>query len=290
MTAVPASTLGPLVNGYTIRAGPPKSTVVPGASSLASLRDVAVSGTLLKKQVIAIDPRTEKRTVSLGAKGGTCRFEADGDLHFCLGVNQLQPHNTCEVQHAAAWLSTFQGSVGQPIVATGFLRCLFEHPGFRPNDDAHIFAIQPVYRVRLTGQSPNFEVLPDPGSIHTWLSPHPLNLQDEKIRVTYDEKADSLTFTNMDGQDENYVRVPGTMGQVLPRSGGVVHDSFTLTSPDIGHPIQVFVLEGTNAAAQMGQLAAADIVLVALRGIEITQALAGKYVIRLLAVDIQPGA
>lgn len=290
MATTPASTLSPLVNGYALRTGPPKTIVVPGASSLAALQVVTVSGTLLKKQTIAIEPTTGRRTVSLGAHGGAYGIEADGDLHFCLGVKPLQPHITCEVQHATPWLSTFQGSVGQPIAATGFFRCLFEHPGFHPNDDAHIFEIHPVYAASLAGNSPTFDVgLPDAASIHTWTSPHLLNVQDGKIRVAYDRKADTLTFTNMDGQDENYVRVPGTVGQVRPSPGGTAPASFTLTSPDIGHPIEVLVLPGTNAATQLARLATTDVVLVALRGIDLARALAGRYVIRLLAIDIQPG-
>ncbi len=290
MAAVPASTLAPWVNAYRISAGPPKSIVVPWASSLAALQDVTVSGTLLKKQVIVLDPRTGKRTVSLGANGGAYGIEADGDLHFCLGVTPLQPHITCEVQHAAAWLSTFQASLGRPIVASGFFRCLFEHPGFQPKDDAHIFEIHPVYAASLGGQSPAFDVgIPDPGSIHTWNSPHPLNVQDGKIRVAYDRAGDALTFTNMDGEDENYVRVPGTMGPTQPGPGGTAPASFTLTSPDIGHPIQVLVVPGTNAARQLASLPSPSVVLVALRGIDLAQALVGRYVIRLLAIDLQPG-
>jgi hypothetical protein len=263
---------------------------VPNASSLASLQDISVSGTLLKKQVIAISPKTRKRSVSLGANGGAYGIEADGDLHFCLGVKPLQPHITCEVQHATAWLSTFEASVGQPITASGYFRCLFEHPGFQAKDDAHIFELHPVYEVGFSGKPQTFGVgLPDPGSIHTWTSPHPLNVQDGKIRVAYDRSADTLTFTNMDGQDENYVQVPGTVSGIRPSPGGSTPASFTLTSPDIGHPIQVLALSQTNAARQFAHLTASDITLVALRGIDLTQALAGAYVIRLIAIDIQPG-
>jgi len=290
MATIPASTLAPQVNGYTLRAGPPKAIVVPNASRLAALEAVTVSGTLLKKQVIAIAPRTGKRTVSLGGNGGAYGIEADGDLHFCLGGEPLKPHITCEVQHATPFLATFDASVGGPMEARGFFRCLFEHPGFHANDDAHIFEIHPVSGATLAGQSPHFDVgLPDPGSIHTWTSPHPLNVQDGKIRVAYDRSADTLTFTNMDGQDENYVRVPGTVSQVQPSPGGTAPASFTLMSPDIGHPIQVLALPGTNAAAQLARLATAAVTLVALRGIDLTRALAGRYVIRLLAIDLQPG-
>ncbi len=287
---IPASSLTSLVNGYSIDPGPPKTIVVPKASQLAQLQDVAVGGTLLKKQTIAIDPASGQRTVSLGANGGAYHIEADGDLHFCLGVRPLEPHITCEVQHATAWLSTFQSSIGQPITARGFFRCLFEHPGFDANDDAHVFEIHPVYAASLAGKAITFDVgLPDPGSIHTWTSPRPLNVQDDKIRVAYDGGGDTLTFTNMDGQDENYVRVPGTVSQVQPSPGGTTPASFVLASPDIGHPIQVVVLTETNAAKRLAQLTTSNIILVGLRSIDLTQAFAGRYVIRLLAIDIQPG-
>lgn len=62
-----AAELAPLVNAYTLRPGPPKTLVVPGAASLAALQDTLVAATLLKKQVIALDPRTGGRAVSLGA-------------------------------------------------------------------------------------------------------------------------------------------------------------------------------------------------------------------------------
>ena len=285
-----ASALAPLVNAYTIRAGPPKAIVVPHASSLAALQDISVSGTLLKKQTIAIHSKTGKRTVVLGANGGAYAIEADGDLHFCLGAKPLQPHITCEVQHAAPWLPTFQSSVGQPIAANGFFRCLFEHPGLQSRDDAHIFELHPVYAVTFGSTPQTFDVgLPDPGSIHTWTSPHPLNVQDGRIRVAYDRGADTLTFTDMDGQDENYVRVPGTVSGIRPSPGGTAPASFTLTSADIGHPIQVLVLSQANAARQFAHLTESNMTLVALRSIDLTLALEGRYVIRLIAIDIQPG-
>ncbi len=287
---IPASSLAPLVNAYTIDPGPPKTIVVPRASQLASLRDVTVGGTLLKKQTIAIDPATDQRIVSLGANGGAYAIEADGDLHFCLGVRPLQPHITCEVQHAAAWLVKFQGSTGQPITASGWFRCLFEHPGFDANDDAHIFELHPVYAASPGGTQRTFDVgLPDPKSIHRWASPHPLNVQDGKIRVAYDAPSDTLTFTNMDGQDENYVRVPGTLSNVQPSPGGTTPATFTLMSPDIGHPIQGIALAETNAAKQLARLKTPRVSLVGLRDIDLSEALAGRYVIRLLAIDVQPG-
>ena len=289
MTALTAAALASVLNGYSVRRGPPKAIVIPNASQVATLQDVAVTGTLLRKQVITLDPTSGKRLISLGANGGAYGIEADGDLHFCLGAKELQPHITCEVQHAAPWLSTFQSSIGQPVSVSGFFRCLFEHPGFDSNDDAHIFEIHPVDAVTLAGASRSFDVgIPDPGAIHTWASPHPLNVQDGKIRVAYDRKADTLTFTGMDGQDENYIRETGSVSRVQPSRKANTPAAFTFFSPEIGHPIPVLTLPGTNAARQLAQLTVPDIVLIALRDIDLSQALLGSYVIRLLAIDIQP--
>jgi hypothetical protein len=285
-----AGMLAPLVNAYTIRAGPTKTIVVPNASALATLQDVTVTGTLLKKQLVTLDPISGRRRVSLGANKGAFSIESDGDLHFCLGGLPLQPHVTCELQNAKAWLSTFQAAVGQPISVAGFFRCLFEHPGFDPQDDAHIFEIHPVRGVGLGGQILAFNVdIPEQRSIHTWTSPHPLNDQDGRVRVAYGKGKDTWTFTNMDGKDENYVRVSGEITNINQNVAGGTPATFTLSSPDIGHPIQTLCLQGTTAARQLRQLASSSVSMIALRNIDLRQALANQYVINLLAIDIQPG-
>lgn len=285
-----ATDLAPLVNAYTIGTGPTKTISIPNASALAALQDVTVPGTLIKKQVIALNPRTGRRQVSLGARGGTYSIETDGDLHFCLGARPLQPHITCELQNAKAWLATFQSAVGQPITVAGFFRCLFEHPGFASNDDAHIFEIHPVRAMTLAGQILPFNVdIPEQRSIHTWTSPHPLNDQDGRIRVAYDQSKDTWTFANMDGKDENYVRVAGLVSNVNLNVSGGAPATFTFTSPDIGHPIQALCLQGTTAARQLRQLISNAVTMIALRNIDLQQALANRYVINLLAIDIRTG-
>ncbi len=287
---IPVSLLAPLVNGYSIDPGPPKRIVVPSASSLARLQEVIVSGTLLKKQVITIDPSTGTRSVHIGQNGGAYAIEADGDLHFCIGEAALRPHITCELQHAAARLAQFQASIGSVVSVSGFFRCLFEHPGFRADDDAHVFEIHPAQGVTLAGKPISIDVdLPDPGSIHTWSSPHPLNVQDERIRVAYDRNQDALTFVEMDGQDENYVRVPGALRDIRQGSAGTL-SSFTLASPDVGHPLQVLVLPNTRAESQLRAVGGTTVSVVGLRNIDLGQALSGRYVINLVAIDIQSGA
>ena len=62
-----ATTLSPLVNGYQVSVGPPKTIIVPKASQLAALQEVTITGTLLKKQLEALDLSTGKRTAHLGS-------------------------------------------------------------------------------------------------------------------------------------------------------------------------------------------------------------------------------
>jgi hypothetical protein len=51
---VNATMLAPLVNGYTVSVGPPKTIVVSQASQLAALQEVTINGTLLKKQLVTL--------------------------------------------------------------------------------------------------------------------------------------------------------------------------------------------------------------------------------------------
>ncbi len=282
-----AAQLAPLVNSYTIRSGPPKTVNVPSASKLAHLQTVSVSGTLLPKQLIALDSKTNRRTVSADPAGYAINLN-DGDLHMDLGTVSLQPHITCELQNARAFLSSITAAVKKPVVIGGFFRCLFEHPGFDSNDDAHIFEIHPVMTISIAGKTQSFDVgIPDQQSIHTWTNPHPLNAQDNRIRVKYDAASDVLTFSGLDGSDENYVRVAGTVSQVqLNLTGGP--PTFVLSSPEIGHSIRVLCLQGGTAARQLAQLKSTKASIVALRNIDLTSAMRGQYTINLLGIDIQP--
>ncbi len=288
MNSYQASDVSPLLNGYRIGLGPPKTIVIPSASRLAELQDVTINGTLLKKQIIVLDPKTNRRTVTLTPSQGVYGIEQDGDLHFDLGNKQLQPHITCELQNATAWLSLFNQSVVRPISVEGFFRCLFEHPGFDRNDDAHVFEIHPVRAVNIAGQLQGFNVdIPEQKSIHTWTQPHSLNQQDGRISVSYDSSNDTLTFKGMDGKDENYVRIAGSVSNVQPNLAGNLPASFTFDSTEIGYPIQAYTMQGTTAARQLRQLKNAQVSMIALRNIDLGQALKGSYVINLLAIDLQ---
>ena len=286
--ALDASMLSTLVNAYKIGNGTPKTIIVPNASKLASLRDITATGTLLKKQLVRLTAPVQ-RQIRLAANNGAYALEGDGDIHFDLGVKQLQPHVPCELQNAKAWLSTFQSSVGATLQVSGFFRCLFEHPGFHPNDDAHIFEIHPVRAVSINGKMQAFDVdIPDQPSIHTWTSPHNLNDQDNRIQVQYDLAKDALTFTGMDGQDENYVSVAGTVSAIDLQPTSNNPATFTFTSPDIGKPLQALCLKGTTAAKQLASLGSkANVQMIVLRNIDLTKALKSQYVINLLVIDIQ---
>ncbi len=282
--ALTATQLAPLFNSYTLSTTPQKTIVVPRASRLAALRDVTVSGKLLKKQLVTLNPQINTRA----AKLATYAISADGDLHFCLGTTQLKPHIACELQSAKAFLNMFTQAIGETIQVSGFFRCLFEHPGFRSNDDAHIFEIHPVRAVAIGGQLHGFNVgIPEQPEIHTWTKPRPLHEQDSRITVRYDKARDELTFTGMSGTDENYIRESGTVSNVKLNSAGGAPASFRFISPNIGSPIQVYCLQGTTAAMQLRQLAKTNATMVALRNIDLGQALKNKYVINLLAIDIQ---
>ncbi len=285
--ALTAAQLLSLVNSYTISPGPPKTIAVPNASKLSQLQELSVIGSLLPKQLVTLDPRTNRRTVAADPVGYTISPN-DGDLHFDLGTVSLQPSITCELQNAQAWLSMFKSAVGQQVTVSGFFRCLFEHLGFSPRDDAHIFEIHPVRAVRIAGKTQSFDVgIPNQQSIHTWTSPHPLNVQDNRVGVKYNAASDSFTFKDMDGTDENYVRVAGTISQVQLNANGGAPASFTLTSSEIGHPILVYCLQGTTTARELAQLKSSRVSMIALRNIDLPAALKGEYSINLLAVDIQ---
>jgi hypothetical protein len=248
---------------------------------------------------VILDSTTGQRTITLGSNQGTYTQEQDGDLHFCLGTQQGHPHIPCELQNAAPWISTFNASTGQALSVSGFFRCLFEHPGFHSNDDAHIFEIHPVRAITLNGAFQDFGVdSPDPASIHSWVSPSgtfDLNQTDSSISVNYDNTNDILTFSGMEGMDVNYVSVKGTISHVNGSAGDTGPASFTFTSDEIlsrdgkQRPLQVYCMQGTTAALQLRQLLASGntVTLIALRNIDLTQALHGQYVITLLAIDMQ---
>jgi hypothetical protein len=285
MDVLDAATLSDLVNGYTVDPGPPRKISIPNASKLAALRDVTVSGTLLHKQFAQLDPVSNQRTYTQGSY----QVSTDGDLHFCLGTADGHPHIACELQNARAFVPTFTEAIGESISVSGFFRCLFEHPGFSANDDAHVFEIHPVRAVALGGGAIQaFGVdKPDPASIHSWTLPHNLSDQDNRITVNYQAGTDTLVFTGMDGKDENYIQIEGTISDIRDDPTSLAPAEFTFTADPIGHDINVFALEGTNAIGELRQIGAATVTMVGLRNIDLQAALQGQYVINMLAIDLQ---
>jgi hypothetical protein len=178
--------------------------------------------------------------------------------------------------------------VGGQISVSGFFRCLFEHPGFRANDDAHIFEIHPVRAVDLGSGIQSFDVdVPEQRAIHSWTAPRKLSDQDNRIQVAYDDSQDALTFKGMSGGDENYIQVSGNVSAIDLREAGGAPATFTFSSDEIGHPVQVLCLQSTSAAHQLRQLASETVTMIGLRNIDLGEALNGHYVINMLAIDIQ---
>jgi hypothetical protein len=197
MAAIEAAELAQLMNGYTIESGPPKSISLANASKIAALGiDVTVTGELLKRQLVHLTP--PRRTAGHPPRHLPIETN-DGDLHFGVGAAGADPddgHTACELQRAKPWLDLFNHNIGNPIETAGFFRCLFEHPGFHANYDAHIFELHPIRAVSLAGGLLSFDVsIPDQDSIHNWGSQsRNLTLDDQKTTVAYDQATDTLTL------------------------------------------------------------------------------------------------
>ena len=282
-----ATDLSPLLNAYTIEPGPPRSIIVRGAAQLAALGEVTVSGRLLKKQVVGLDPATGARSVKLAPQGGTYTANSgDGDLHFCLGTAQGVPHIACELQNAKPWVAEFNAELLADVVVTGFFRCMFEHAGFRSNDDAHIFEIHPVRAITFPAKVQAFDVgIPMQKSLHAWGTR--LSQQDAAISVHYDPTQDTLTFTGMDDGDTNYVHgLKGSMSSLTLSPTSSAPASFTFDCASIGHPVKVSCFKGSTAYLQLTRLRKTNITLTALRNVDLTQALQNRYRVNLLAIAI----
>lgn len=281
-----AAELASMINDYSIvkQAGN-NQIVMRHISLLAQLRDVTVPGTLIHKQLAQIGAGGQ-RTYS--PPGGTSYgIEGDGDVHFSLGTKENAPHVPCELQHGHDYLVRINGTIGQSVVVSGFFRCLFEHPGFAANVDAHICEIHPVRAIQLSSGTLTFDVArPDAPSIHSWKPT--VNTQDAAVRVTYDSGTDTATFSRIHGMDTNYVQVSGTINNIDLKKTSPEPAQCVFASPDIAAgPITVFCLKGTNAAGQLELLQnGAKVDLLGLRNIDLTAVMQNRYVITLLGIDI----
>jgi hypothetical protein len=277
--------LAALINDYTItKQARNNQIVMRHISILAKLRDVTVAGILIHKQLASIDANG-KRTYSPPQPYG---IEGDGDVHFSLGTKENAAHVPCEVQHGHDYLATINSTIGKQVVVSGFFRCLFEHPGFAAHVDAHICEIHPVRALQLPTGTLTFDVArPDAPAIHPWRPT--VNTQDAAVQVTYDDRTDTATFDKVHGMDTNYVQVSGTLNSIDLKKTSPEPAQCTFTSPDIAAgPIDVFCLKGTNAAGQLELLKkGAQVDLLGLRNIDLTQVMKNRYVINMLGIDIQ---
>jgi hypothetical protein len=287
---VDAAFLAPLINGYSV-ARDPYSVTIPSASQLRDLclKELTVDGALLNKQLTHIDINSQARTWRYPANSNTYdHMEADGDIHFALGTETLHPHVPCEIQNGTQnLLDTLNNSIGQPISVTGFFRCLFEHPGYWGNTDAHIFEIHPVGNMAINGQNFSFDVgKPDPQATRPWSSR--IADQDGKVEVQYDSVNDILNFTSTGRMDTNYVQVGGKISNIQLDSNEDGISTFSFDSQEIGYIMKGLCLRNTNAYTQLGQINDGAVVnLLGLRNIDLDSAINNQqYVINLLAVDI----
>jgi hypothetical protein len=289
--SISAPELAQLVNAYSI-AHRPNKLMVPNASQLAKLRDVTLTGTLLPKQLTTIEDYGVTRSWRTPATGPNYQTEKnDGDIHFCLGSAPNTFHMPCELQHGADWLDTFNGAINSEITVSGFFRCLFEHPGFSKGADAHIFEIHPVRAVDFGSGTQAFDV--DVPDVHGWVEKFDLNRDDAAIQVSYDAPNDTLTFTHIPMLGVNYVRVTGTVSQIDTTNNSPEPSTLIFTSPDITtgggdpRPLRVLCMKGTSADRQLEALKEGDqIQLVALRNIDLDQAMQNQFVISLLGIQI----
>lgn len=296
MAMFSADSFAQLLNSYTLNTAPRRLSV-PKGSQLATLRDVTVSGTLVHRRLTHIQP-DGSRTEKVPAAGEQYVLEGDGDIHFCLGTVDDAVHVPCELQHAQDWLTTFNGAIGKQVAVSGLFRCLFEHPGFEPHDDAHIFEIHPVRAVDFgDGQGlVNVDVgRPDDPSIHQWLSPNNLNQSDNRMAVSYDAASDTATFSGFGQGDENYTEEPGQISNIDLTPGSPEPATFVFTGDHIlnrditSRPLTAYCLKNTTAARQLEALTnGARVTLLSLRNIDLRGTMSGQYVISLLAIDIQP--
>ena len=290
-TALPsdAAALAQMINDYAILHQPGNSKVIMNhVSVLSKLRDVTMRGVLINKQLTHIGANGQRTYTP--PQGTQYSVEAnDGDIHFCLGTKENADHVPCELQHGHNYLATINGAIGKPIVVSGFFRCLFEHPGLNPTQDAHIFEIHPVRAIDMGNGTLTFDVAkPDAPSIHPWKPS--VNAADRAVGVTYEAAADTLTFDHVQGMDTNYVSVSGTVQNIDLKHASPEPSQFQFTSPDItAGPVDVYCLKGTAAAAQLELLRdGARVDLTALRNIDLAQTIQRKkYVITLLGIDIQ---
>ena len=283
MNTIPIARLLKYTTGYKLgTTGGKKIITVPFASKIAALSMVEVTGgKLLPKQGVTYDLMTGTRKV-VAVSGGKYKITAnDGDLHFCVGTTGL--HVPCEIQAADGQQNTYNSRVGKSCDVTGFFRCLFEHPGFRSNDDAHIFELHPVRSVNLGGWQLDYELLA-PDNPHPWGS----SLNNPATTAKYHSATDEIVFTGAKGMDTNYVTLRGRISgfRDVPNSGKA-HATLASSALGTGGQITMVFLKGTQAYSDAkAKSDGALIDVLGLRNIDLGAALKDRYEINLLTINV----
>ena len=281
--------LCPLLNSYVVQSGPAETIVLQRASRIVGVEQVTVSGRLLKYQIAHVDPKTGRRRIVLGPERGKYFVREDGSLRFCLGVKQFQSHISCELIEGAAWALLLNKAIGQKITVSGFLHFLFDEPGYQATEDTHLFQIHPVRALNLGGSLLSFDsAAPASAAVHDWTSE--LSERDDRIRVQYWKGSDMLVFSNVGRREQRYVRVSGRVQNIKSNLNRNRAAWFTFNSPQIGKSVRVSWLQGTNATSQLRNLKSENVSMVALRNVDLDEALKDRYAIRLLAIDIRPAS
>jgi hypothetical protein len=106
--------------------------------------------------------------------------------------------------------------------------------------------------------------------------------------VSYDAGADELTFSGMKGMDLNYVRLRGTVSDIQLNANTEDPATFTFDCPQITDYVTVSCLKATGALFALEGLKNRNkIEMVALRNIDLSEAMNDNYAINLLAISIE---
>jgi hypothetical protein len=238
---------------------------------------------------VSLDKLLAKRRIAVAKGGGRYSIRDDGSLGICLGIRQLQSHIVCRFQRGLDWQWLFNDAVGERITVSGFLRCSFAEAGFQRDHDAHIFEIHPVHAVSIRGELHSIEAgIPERDRIQLWTSE--LAARDAQIEVQYWKGSDILVFRKIEGEDTGYVQLAGQVLEITLIGSRTRVGRLTLSTPVTKRKIQVYCLPGTRAAWQLRQLKSADVSIVGLRNIDLSEALQDRFKVNLIAIDIQQGS
>jgi hypothetical protein len=224
------------------------------------------------------------RSSSSSIKPTRCKMKAAWS--FVLALNHFNRTLCVVSNNAAPRLFQFNRAIGQRIAISGFLRCSFDNPGFERSENAHIFEIHPVRTVEIGGELHSFELDVAPSLIQD--RDVELNELDECRVVRYWKRTDTLVFSNVEVENQRYIRVAGIVSDIKLNVSANRPAWFILRGPSLAGQLKVTFLQGTRAARRLRELNSTHITLVGLRSIDLARALEDRYRINLLAIDNQP--